>query len=75
MTPIEIGDTLTITKTFTTGAPLSVTQFLAVEGIDHSIDVSRGHSITLYTSPTQLYDQFILDDITFGILSTTNALG
>lgn len=75
MTPIEIGDTLTITKTFTTGAPLSVTQFLAVEGIDHSIDVSRGHLITLYTSPTQLYDQFILDDIAFGILSTTNALG
>jgi hypothetical protein len=75
MTPIEIGDTITVTKTFTTGVPLTVTQFLSVEGIDHSINVFQGHSMTLYTSQTQVYDTFILDDITFGILDSTNALG
>jgi len=31
--------------------------------------------MTLWTSATVILDQFILDDITFGVLSTTNALG
>jgi len=28
----------------------------------------------LWTSPTIILNDFILDDITFGVLSTTNAL-
>ena len=75
LAPIEIGDTVSVTKTFPSGTPLSVNQDLAVEGIDHVIDMNTGHRMTLWTSPTTILDQFILDDITFGVLSTTNALG
>jgi hypothetical protein len=75
LAPIEIGQTVSVTKTFTSGTPLSVNQDLAVEGIDHVIDMNTGHRMTLWTSPTTILDQFILDDITFGVLSTSNALG
>jgi hypothetical protein len=75
LAPIEIGDTVSVTKTFPSGTPLSINQDLSVEGIDHVIDMNTGHRMTLWTSPTTILDQFILDDITFGILSTTNALG
>jgi hypothetical protein len=75
LAPIEIGQTVSITKTFASGTPLSVNQDLSVEGIDHVIDMNTGHRMTLWTSPTVILDQFILNDITFGVLSTTNALG
>ena len=75
LAPIEIGQTVSVTKTFTSGTPLSVNQDLSVEGIDHVIDMNTGHRMTLWTSATVILDQFILDDITFGVLSTTNALG
>jgi hypothetical protein len=75
LAPIEIGDTVSVTKTFPSGTPLSINQDLSVEGIDHVIDMNTGHRMTLWTSPTTILDQFVLDDITFGILSTTNALG
>ena len=75
LAPIEIGQTVSITKTFPSGTPLSVNQDLSVEGIDHVIDMNTGHRMTLWTSPTVILDQFILNDITYGVLSTTNALG
>ena len=75
LAPIEIGETVEITKTFTSGTPLSVQQSLSVEGIDHNIDMASGHRMTLWTSATIVLNQFILDDETFGVLSTTNALG
>jgi hypothetical protein len=74
LAPIEIGDTIQITKTYTTGTPLVVTQDLAVEGIDHEINVTTGHRVTLYTSQTVVLNDFILNDITYGTLSTNNAL-
>jgi hypothetical protein len=75
LAPIEIGQTVSVTKTFPSGSPLTVNQDLAVEGIDHVININTGHRMTLWTSPTVILDQFILDDITFGVLSTTNVLG
>jgi hypothetical protein len=75
LAPIEIGQTVEITKTFTSGTPLSVQQSLSVEGIDHNIDMASGHRMTLWTSATIVLNQFILDDETFGLMSTTNALG
>ena len=74
LAPIEIGQTITITKSFTSGTPTAVTQDLSVEGIDHVIDMNTGHRMSLWTSPTVILNDFILDDITFGVLSTTNAL-
>jgi hypothetical protein len=74
LAPIEIGDTVQATKTFTSGTPLAITQDLSVEGIDHIIDMNTGHRMTLWTSATIVLNDFILDDETFGVLSTTNAL-
>ena len=76
LAPIEIGDTVSATKSFASGSPLAVQQNLAVEGIDHVIDVNTGHRMTLWTSPTVVVYAFVLDDIQFGVLDvTTNVLG
>ena len=75
LAPIEIGDTVSATKSFTSGSPLAVQQNLAVEGIDHVIDVNTGHRMTLWTSPTVIVYAFVLDDPTFGLLDGLNVLG
>jgi len=75
LAPIEIGDTVSATKSFASGSPLAVQQNLAVEGIDHVIDVNTGHRMTLWTSPTVIVSSFVLDDPTFGLLDGLNVLG
>ena len=74
LAPIDIGETVQITKTYTTGTPLSKTQDLAVEGVDHDINVFTGHRVTIYTSDTIVLNDFILDDVLYGTLDTNNAL-
>jgi len=74
LTKTEIGDTVTAVKTFTSGTPLAITQDLSVEGIEHRINVSTGHRVTIYTAATTVLNDLILDDQTYGLLSTTNAL-
>jgi hypothetical protein len=69
----EIGDTIEVTRTFTTGTPLSVVEELAVEGIRHRIDL-RGETVTFYTSPTDIVFALVLDSATLGVLDSTNAL-
>ena len=66
---IDIGQTITIEHTFTTGATTTeLAQELAVEGIEHTISVSNGHSIALFTSPTVIVYEFILNDAIYGKL-------
>jgi len=72
LAPIEIGDTISATKTFASGTPLSVQQNLAVEGIDHVIDVNTGHRMTLWTSPTVIVYAFVLDDPIYGLIGITD---
>jgi len=74
LAPIDIGEVVQLTKTFTTGTPLSITQDLAVEGVDHDINVSIGHRVTIYTSQTTVLNDLILDDITYGVMDSTNAI-
>ena len=74
LAPIDIGEVVQLTKTFTTGTPLAITQDLAVEGVDHDINVSTGHRVTIYTSQTTVLNDFVLNDITYGTLTTNNAL-
>ena len=71
---MEIGGSASLTKTFPNGTPLTVTQALAIEGIDHRINVASGHRVTLYTSQTVVLNAFVLDDITYGVLDSLNAL-
>jgi hypothetical protein len=72
---VEIGDTITIEKTFTSGpSTTELAQELSVEGIEHILNLGEGHSILLFTSPTTIVYELILNDINFGILNV-NVLG
>ena len=73
---LEIGNTVTIEKSFTSGNSItSLAQELAIEGIQHEIDLSTGHRITLFTSPTTLVFELILDDSVYGRIDEENVLG
>jgi hypothetical protein len=73
---IDIGDTITIEKTFPTGTgTTSLGQELSVEGIEHLIDFNTGHRVNLYTASTTVVYSLVLDDATYGVLDAENALG
>ena len=73
---LEIGNTVTIEKSFTSGNSItSLAQELAIEGIQHQIDVATGHRINLFTSPTTLVYELILNDAVYGTIDTENVLG
>ena len=73
---IEIGNTITIEKTFPSGAGTTeLSQELAIEGIEHYLNFDTGHYISLFTSPTTIVYELILDDAVYGIINSTNVLG
>jgi len=70
---LEIGDTITIEKTFTTGLTTSqLAQELAIEGIEHRLNFATGHSVLISTSPTTIVYEFILNDAIYGIIGITD---
>jgi len=69
---IEIGNTITIEKTI---GNTQLAQELAIEGIEHYLSFDAGHSITLFTSPTTVVYELILDDAIYGIIDALNVLG
>jgi hypothetical protein len=69
---VDIGDTITITNTITGG---QVAQESSVEGLEHRIDFVSGHRVTYYTASTLIVYELILDNLIYGTLDTTNALG
>jgi hypothetical protein len=73
---VDIGDTITIEKSFASGnTTTELAQELSVEGIEHTITVSNGHSIMYFTAPTTIVYELILNDAVFGIIDSTNVLG
>jgi hypothetical protein len=60
MAGLEIGDILSVTKTFAIGTPATVTQNVVVESIRHSINPSR-HTVTVGLGQVQLILPFVLD--------------
>jgi len=73
---VDIGDTITIEKQFVNGATVTeLAQELAVEGIEHLIDVRLGHVVRFYTSPVTIVYELVLDDPTYGVLDALNVLG
>jgi hypothetical protein len=73
---VDIGDTISIEKTFPSGAGTSqLAQELTVEGVEHYLDFSTGHRVLYSTAPTTVVYELILDDATYGTIDTTNALG
>jgi hypothetical protein len=70
---LEIGDTITIEKSFQTGLTTTqLAQELAIEGIEHRLNFATGHSVLISTSPTTIVYEFILDDAIYGILGITD---
>jgi len=70
---LEMGDVVTVTRTFATGSPASVSDDYAIERITHSITPDR-HTVTLGMYVADLVFSFVLDDVTFGRLDAANAL-
>jgi hypothetical protein len=73
---LDIGDTISVEKTFPSGAGTTqLAQELSVEGIEHRLDFSTGHSVLYSTAPTTIVFELILNDALYGTIDTTNALG
>jgi hypothetical protein len=73
---IDIGDTVTIEKTFASGTGTTqLAQELSVEGIEHYLDLSSGHRVLISTAPTTIVYELILDSATYGTLDAENVLG
>jgi hypothetical protein len=73
---IDIGDTITIEKTFASGTGTTqLAQELSVEGIEHYLDLSSGHRVLISTAPTTIVFELILDDALYGTLDAENVLG
>lgn len=72
---VDINNTITIEKTFQTGPTTMVlAQELGVEGVEHEITLD-GHRVRLFTTPTVIVYELILDDAEFGIIDALNVLG
>jgi hypothetical protein len=72
---VDINNTITIEKTFQTGPTITVlAQELGVEGVEHEITLD-GHRVRLFTTPTVIVYQLILNDPIYGELDALNVLG
>jgi hypothetical protein len=72
---VDISDTVSIERTFITGnTTTTLAQELAVEGVEHEITLN-GHRVLLFTSPTTIVYELILDNAQFGIIDALNVLG
>ena len=63
---VEIGNTISIEKTIQTSATTTsvIAQESFVEGVEHQISFASPHRVTFYTTPTTVYQIFILDSST-----------
>lgn len=72
---VDISDTVSVERTFVTGSSTTtLAQELAVEGVEHEITLN-GHRVLLFTSPTTIVYELILDNAEFGIIDALNVLG
>jgi hypothetical protein len=73
---VDIGDTISVEKSFASGTGTTqLAQELSVEGIEHRLDFSTGHSVLYSTAPTTIVYELILDDAVYGTLDAENVLG
>jgi hypothetical protein len=70
---VDIGDTIEITVNVPNYG--TITSELTVEGIDGSIELDGGHTLTFYTANTTIVYLLILDDLVHGVTDSTNVLG
>jgi len=60
---LELQDVVTVTRTYTTGSPLSVTEYYAVERLTHLITAGE-HRVTVGLFNTEIVFEFILGGYT-----------
>jgi hypothetical protein len=70
---LDMGDLITVTRTFATGSPAQVSHDYGVERITHNITPDR-HVVTLGLYVADIVFPLLLDDATFGTLDADNAL-
>ena len=70
---LELQDVVSVTRSYTTGSPASVTEIYAVERLTHLITAGE-HRVTVGLFNTEILYQLVLDDAVFGVLDSTNAL-
>jgi hypothetical protein len=73
ITALELADVISITRTYPTGSPASVTQSYSIEALRHTITPSE-HRVEIQLAVADLVYPFILDDATYGVMDSTNAL-
>jgi hypothetical protein len=73
LTAIDIADVVSITRTYPTGTPASVTKQYSIENIRHVITPSL-HTVEYGLAVADLVYAFVLDDAVFGVMDSTNAL-
>jgi hypothetical protein len=73
VTALELADVITITRTYPTGSPASVTESYSVEALRHSITPTE-HRVEIQLAVADLVFPFTLDDALYGVLDSTNAL-
>jgi len=72
---VDISDTVSVERTFITGnTTMTLAQELSIEGVEHEITLN-GHRVLLFTSPTTIVYELLLDDPVFGELDALNVLG
>jgi hypothetical protein len=70
---LDMGDQIQLTRHFPNGAPSTVTEVYAIERLGHTI-TGNSHQVRLgLYQPTIVYE-FILDNATFGVMDSDNAL-
>jgi hypothetical protein len=73
---IDIGDTITVQKSIQTGSTsYQLAQELSVEGIQWNVDLQKGFEFSLFTAPTVIVYELILNDSVYGTLDADNVLG
>jgi hypothetical protein len=70
---LDMGDVITVTRTFASGTPASVSDDYAIERITHQITPDR-HTVTIGMYVADIVFPFTLNDATYGVLDATNAV-
>ena len=73
LTGVDLADVVRITRTYPTGTPASVTKDYSIENIRHVISPSS-HTVEYGLAVADLVYEFILDDVLYGVMDSTNAL-
>ena len=65
----DLGDAVEVERTFDVGAPLSIVEYYAIEGIAHTISRQR-HVMTFTLGAKTSSGWFMLDSVAFGVLDS-----